>query len=310
MPFEIKKCKLNRFCLELSRKSRTFAPLNSKKTDSLAQLVEHNTFNVGVLGSNPKRITPQRGLWNTSGCAVLAHPLFYDAKTAKRLTRQDTRPPPHRLPPEPHRYRELSFFGAFRGPPRRRFNTFGRFGKKPYLYSKEQGRACALPFSCRHTAKSREKAVSLPEETGIFRKIALRKNHRAALLFFPAPNAEATNPFSRAGICHCVKNPRRPMPESCRPPRRAPAPRLRPPRPACTRRRCPPHATSAAASSPKRRSRKSRKTPLIGFRIRRPARLKSHKAHRGGLAVRRKNRIFAKTSLQRVNITTACIVRK
>ena len=25
--------------------------------DSLAQLVEHNTFNVGVLGSNPKRIT-------------------------------------------------------------------------------------------------------------------------------------------------------------------------------------------------------------------------------------------------------------
>ena len=25
--------------------------------DPLAQLVEHNTFNVGVLGSNPKRIT-------------------------------------------------------------------------------------------------------------------------------------------------------------------------------------------------------------------------------------------------------------
>ena len=25
--------------------------------DSLAQLVEHNTFNVGVLGSSPKRIT-------------------------------------------------------------------------------------------------------------------------------------------------------------------------------------------------------------------------------------------------------------
>ena len=26
--------------------------------DPLAQLVEHNTFNVGVLGSSPKRITP------------------------------------------------------------------------------------------------------------------------------------------------------------------------------------------------------------------------------------------------------------
>gem|GEM_PF-5393833 len=27
------------------------------RSDSLAQLVEHNTFNVGVLGSNPRRIT-------------------------------------------------------------------------------------------------------------------------------------------------------------------------------------------------------------------------------------------------------------
>ena len=27
--------------------------------DSLAQLVEHNTFNVGVLGSSPKRITKE-----------------------------------------------------------------------------------------------------------------------------------------------------------------------------------------------------------------------------------------------------------
>ena len=27
------------------------------KIDSLAQSVEHNTFNVGVLGSSPKRIT-------------------------------------------------------------------------------------------------------------------------------------------------------------------------------------------------------------------------------------------------------------
>ena len=29
----------------------------SRKGDSLAQLVEHNTFNVGVLGSSPRRIT-------------------------------------------------------------------------------------------------------------------------------------------------------------------------------------------------------------------------------------------------------------
>ena len=29
----------------------------SFKVDPLAQLVEHNTFNVGVLGSSPKRIT-------------------------------------------------------------------------------------------------------------------------------------------------------------------------------------------------------------------------------------------------------------
>ena len=31
------------------------------KVDPLAQLVEHNTFNVGVLGSSPKRITEKRG---------------------------------------------------------------------------------------------------------------------------------------------------------------------------------------------------------------------------------------------------------
>ena len=39
---------------------RTFAPLLSKASqtdDSLAQLVEHNTFNVGVMGSSPMRVT-------------------------------------------------------------------------------------------------------------------------------------------------------------------------------------------------------------------------------------------------------------
>ena len=36
----------------------TFAPQNTG--DPLAQLVEHNTFNVGVLGSSPKRITKRK----------------------------------------------------------------------------------------------------------------------------------------------------------------------------------------------------------------------------------------------------------
>ncbi len=31
-----------------------------KRTDSVAQLVEHNTFNVGVLGSNPSGITGKK----------------------------------------------------------------------------------------------------------------------------------------------------------------------------------------------------------------------------------------------------------
>ena len=42
----------------------TFALANEKngcmRLDSLAQLVEHNTFNVGVLGSSPRRITKER----------------------------------------------------------------------------------------------------------------------------------------------------------------------------------------------------------------------------------------------------------
>ena len=43
------------------KNSSTFATLLQKATrlDSLAQLVEHNTFNVGVLGSSPKRITKE-----------------------------------------------------------------------------------------------------------------------------------------------------------------------------------------------------------------------------------------------------------
>ena len=40
-----------------NEKSSTFAA--AKKDDSVAQQVEHNTFNVGVLGSSPSRVTIQ-----------------------------------------------------------------------------------------------------------------------------------------------------------------------------------------------------------------------------------------------------------
>ena len=39
------------------QKSPSKGDFDGKWIDSLAQLVEHNTFNVGVLGSSPKRIT-------------------------------------------------------------------------------------------------------------------------------------------------------------------------------------------------------------------------------------------------------------
>ncbi len=40
----------------ITKKSSTFAAAKSKD-DSVAQQVEHNTFNVGVLGSSPSRVT-------------------------------------------------------------------------------------------------------------------------------------------------------------------------------------------------------------------------------------------------------------
>ena len=33
-----------------------------QRVDSLAQQVEHNTFNVGVLGSSPRRITQKKAI--------------------------------------------------------------------------------------------------------------------------------------------------------------------------------------------------------------------------------------------------------
>ena len=42
--------------------------------DSLAQLVEHNTFNVGVLGSSPKRITKEEDAQETHPFLFLSLP--------------------------------------------------------------------------------------------------------------------------------------------------------------------------------------------------------------------------------------------
>ena len=50
--------------------------------DSLAQLVEHNTFNVGVLGSSPKRITLKKSQETIDQflviffCACTTQPLY------------------------------------------------------------------------------------------------------------------------------------------------------------------------------------------------------------------------------------------
>jgi hypothetical protein len=44
-------------CFVTTKDAAIFAPALIKSTDSVAQSVEHNTFNVGVLGSSPSGIT-------------------------------------------------------------------------------------------------------------------------------------------------------------------------------------------------------------------------------------------------------------
>ena len=46
-------------CTRFRKKARN----NLCEVDPLAQSVEHNTFNVGVLGSSPKRITEKGSFW-------------------------------------------------------------------------------------------------------------------------------------------------------------------------------------------------------------------------------------------------------
>ena len=62
-----RKAKILPINLEDSKKGITFAAAFERyahilKVDPLAQSVEHNTFNVGVLGSSPKRITEKERL--------------------------------------------------------------------------------------------------------------------------------------------------------------------------------------------------------------------------------------------------------
>ncbi len=47
----------NKIALKLEKKVLIFAPAFKKRNDSIAQLVEHITFNDGVLGSSPSRVT-------------------------------------------------------------------------------------------------------------------------------------------------------------------------------------------------------------------------------------------------------------
>jgi hypothetical protein len=54
-----------------------FIPLHSllrdkANGDPLAQLVEHNTFNVGVLGSSPKRITSEQNKVKEDSTSVVS----------------------------------------------------------------------------------------------------------------------------------------------------------------------------------------------------------------------------------------------
>ena len=63
--------------LAVSKKVSNFAipisgrPQSGRTEDSLAQLVEHNAFNVGVSGSSPERVTKEASL-QTSLNALLA----------------------------------------------------------------------------------------------------------------------------------------------------------------------------------------------------------------------------------------------
>ena len=60
------------------------------KVDPLAQLVEHNTFNVGVLGSSPKRITEKRGSCLSFLCFLIGLPKYSPAKSSNEDAHEGT----------------------------------------------------------------------------------------------------------------------------------------------------------------------------------------------------------------------------
>ncbi len=55
----------------ITKKTVLLQPLNS---DSVAQQVEHNTFNVGVLGSSPSRVTKKQKISDQVGDFLLFLP--------------------------------------------------------------------------------------------------------------------------------------------------------------------------------------------------------------------------------------------
>lgn len=53
----------NKIAWKLRKKVLIFAPAFKKRNDSIAQSVEHITFNDGVLGSSPSRVTKGRVIY-------------------------------------------------------------------------------------------------------------------------------------------------------------------------------------------------------------------------------------------------------
>ena len=83
--------KIEKACL-YEKEFLSLHPLNSNRVDPLAQLVEHNTFNVGVLGSSPKRITDKVAI---SRCNLFS--LKKTREILETMTRRDivTAPSPN-----------------------------------------------------------------------------------------------------------------------------------------------------------------------------------------------------------------------
>ena len=69
--------------MKLEKKVRIFAPAFKKRNDSIAQSVEHITFNDGVLGSSPSRVT------NTVNYALVSWMIDSIAQSVEHITFND-----------------------------------------------------------------------------------------------------------------------------------------------------------------------------------------------------------------------------